>query len=89
MTARRTTVGLEYTLIADWAGLRPKIATISRESEQEMQIVYGPPAPSETDAPEWIVTKSFVGIRTSHLPSGGQIYARMTAEAEEVVVNYD
>jgi hypothetical protein len=89
MTSTRTTVGTTYTLIADWTGLRPKTATISRESEQEMQIVYGPPAPAETDAPEWIVTKSFVGIRTRHLPSGGQMYARMVDAAEDCVVNYD
>jgi hypothetical protein len=80
---------MTWTLVADWNGKYVKNATISRESEQEVQLVYGPPAPSETDAPEWIVTKSFVGVRTKHLPSGGQVYARMTVEPEEVVVNYD
>ena len=89
MSALKVTVGTTWTLIADWTGLFVKMVTISRESEQELQIIYGPPVPSESATPEWIVTKSFVGIRSGHLPSGGKVYARMMTETEECVVNYD
>ena len=89
MSAIKTTVGLTWTLIADFNLKLVKEVIISREGSQEMQVVYGPPAPSESTLPEWIVTASFIAIRTTKLPSGGQMYARMTVEPEEVVVNYD
>ena len=89
MTALRKTICTQWTLLVDWTGKYVKQATVSRESEQELHLVYGPPVPTEETPPEWIVSQSFIGIRTSHLPSGGKMYARMAVESEEVVLNYD
>lgn len=89
MTALRKTIGTTWTELVDWTGKYVKQATVSRESEQELHLVYGPPVPTESTPPEWIVSQSFIGIRTSHLPSGGRLYARLAQEPEEVVLNYD
>ncbi len=89
MSAIETTVGLTWTLIADLSGKFVKNAAITRESLQTMEVIYGPPVPAESAEPEWIVTDTAFGIETWKIPSGGQMYARMTEYEEVVVVNYD
>ena len=89
MSAIETTVGLTWTLVADWTGKFVKQAAVTRESAQTMELIYGPPVPAESDDPEWIVTETAFGIETWKIPSGGKMYARMVGFEEVVVVNYD
>jgi hypothetical protein len=85
------TVGTTWTLILDLRAKLIQQLIITRESQQTMEIAYGANdvVPAESQAPEWIVTKSSLGIETARIPTGGQVYARMADESAGVEVNFD
>jgi len=90
-TTGPVTVQTTWTLLLDLTGKLIQTMTVSRESEQTMYLIYTGPnqTPAADATPEWTVTKSFLGIETGRIPTGGRVFARMATEAASVEVNYD
>jgi hypothetical protein len=86
MSQTRATVTTDWSLVADFTGKYVKYMSVSREEEVELQIGFGNSAPS---AAEFIVTQSFIAIRTRRVPSGSKVWARVLEGTADVVVNYD
>lgn len=84
MSQETTTVGTSWVKILDLAGKWIQCMTISRESEVELQISF-----DAGSTIEFRVTQSFLALETRRIPTGGAVYARVTEETAEVIVNYD